>query len=267
MFASAGLLEMLAIFLRDHPAPRQPSSLRLVRVTSAPISPAVCEELEQRLGAPVLVSYSSTEMGLIATALPPPAAHKPGSVGKPFLNLRIVAADGRDAGPGAEGEVWVRGAKLARGYIDDPETNASVLAPGGWFRTGDAGYLDEDGFLFLTGRVNELINRGGEKIAPAEVDAVLLAHPGVRAAAAFAVPDARLGEDVVAAVVPWDGQRLSARELRAWMLDRLSPHKAPRRIWFVEDLPRTALGKVQRSGLRRRWLEQHDPASFTRGAW
>jgi oxalate---CoA ligase len=261
MFPSAGLVGMLVAFLRNQRALRRPSSLRFVRVTAAPVSPTICEELERRLGAPVLDSYSSTEMGLIATALPPPAAHKPGSVGKPFLDLRIVAADGRDADPGVEGEVWVRGAKLSRGYVDDPATNAAVLAPGGWFRTGDLGYLDEDQFLFLTGRLTERINRGGEKIAPAEVDAALLAHPGVQAAAAFAVPDAQLGEDIAAAVVPRDGQHLSARELRAWMLARLSPHKVPRRIWFVDDLPRTALGKVQRAELSRRWLKERDQTS------
>jgi acyl-CoA synthetase (AMP-forming)/AMP-acid ligase II len=260
MFPSARLVDMLVTHLRTQPARPQPSSLRFVRVTAAPISPAVCAELARRLGAPVLDSYSSTEMGLIATALPPPAPHKPGSVGKPFLELRVVETDGSDADPGVEGEIWVWGAKLARGYLDDPETNAAVLTSDGWFRTGDVGYLDDDGFLFLTGRLSERINRGGEKIAPAEVDAALLAHPAVSAAAAFAVPDARLGEDIVAAVELRDGQRVSARDLRAWMLARLSPPKVPRRIWFVNDLPRTALGKVQRAELRQQWLEQHDPA-------
>ena len=143
------------------------------------------------------------------------------------------------------------------GYLDDAETNAAAPRPDGWHRTGDIGYVDGDGFLFLTGRLDEMINRGGEKIAPAEVDECLGAHPAVRAAAAFAVPDARWGEDLAAAVVLEAGQRLSAWELRAWALQRLSPHKAPRRIWFVPDLPRTALGKVRRSELRRLWLDQH----------
>jgi oxalate---CoA ligase len=259
MFPSAGLLETLATFLRGQPQPVRPLSLRLVRVTAAPIAAALCEELEQRLGAPVLNSYSSTETGLIATALPPPARHKRGSVGQPMIELRVVAADERTAGPGVEGEIWVCGAKFAAGYLDDPERNAAVLRPGGWFRTGDLGYLDDEGFLFLTGRLSQLINRGGLKVAPAEVDAVLMAHPAVQAAAAFAVPDARLGEDIVAAVVARDGERPRTRELRAWMLGRLGAHKVPRRIWFVGELPRTALGKVQREELRRRWLEEHAP--------
>jgi acyl-CoA synthetase (AMP-forming)/AMP-acid ligase II len=152
------------------------------------------------------------------------------------------------------GEIWVRGPKVVSGYLDDPEATAGAFLPGGWYRTGDTGYLDDEGFLFVTGRLNELINRGGDKIAPAEVDGALLAHPAVRDAAAFAVPDKRLGEDVVAAVVLNDGQTATPRELRRWLLNRLSPHKAPRRIWFVPELPRTATGKVQRGVLSERFL-------------
>ena len=131
-----------------------------------------------------------------------------------------------------------------------------MLLPDDWFRTGDVGYLDEDGFLFLTGRVNELINRGGAKIAPTEVDDVLLAHPAVASAAVFAVPDERLGEDVVAAVILHEGTSLTPRELRHWTLDRLAPHKAPRRIWFVDELPLTASGKVRRGVLKARFLAE-----------
>jgi oxalate---CoA ligase len=256
MFPSAGLLEVLAAFLRRQP-PVGPSSLRLVRVTAAPVAQAVCEEVAQRLGAPVLTSYSATETGLIATALPPPARHQPGSVGRPIVDVRIVDADERSADPGAEGEIWVRGPKFAAGYLDDPERNAAALRPSGWFRTGDVGYLDDDGFLFLTGRLSQLINRGGYKIAPAELDAALMEHPAVAAAAVFAVPDARLGEDVVAAVVPANGRQPSARDLRAWLLGRLSAPKVPRQIWFVDSLPRTTLGKVRRDELRRRWLAEN----------
>ena len=147
----------------------------------------------------------------------------------------------------------MRGPRIITAYIDDPIANETTFMPDGWFRTGDLGFLDSDGFLFITGRVKELINRGGTKIAPGEVDTVLLAHPAVRAAAAFPAPDARLGEDIVAAVVLEPGQSLSPRALRSWMLDRLAPYKVPRRIWFVDDLPRTASGKVQRGELARRW--------------
>ncbi|MFN8589814.1 MAG: AMP-binding protein [Thermomicrobiales bacterium] len=258
MFPSAGLVELLVAYLREQPAPRRSSSLRFVRVTAAPIAVAVCEELAQRLDAPVLNCYSATETGLVATALPPPAMQKSGSVGRPVQDIRIVAADGSDAVPGEEGEIWVRAAKLSRGYLDDPPTNAAVLAPGGWFRTGDIGSLDEAGFLFLAGRLSERINRGGAKISPEEVDAVLLAHPAIEAAAVFAVPDARLGEDIVAAVKRRGDHHPSARDIRAWLLTRLSPLKVPRRIWFVAELPRTALGKVQRAELCRQWLDQQE---------
>jgi acyl-CoA synthetase (AMP-forming)/AMP-acid ligase II len=258
MFPSAGLTEVLTRFLRGRPTLSRPPALRFVRITAAPIAAAVCDELERRLGVPVLPSYSTTETGLIATALPLPARHPPGSVGRPILDLRIVGPAGDDLAPGATGEIWVRGDKLFAGYLDDPERNAAVLRPGGWFRTGDIGHQDEEGFLFLTGRLSELVNRGGAKIAPAEVDAVLTGHPAVRAAATFGVPDERLGEDLVAAVVLEPGRRASARELRTWMLAQLSPHKVPRRLWFVSDLPRTELGKVQRSALSRLWQGRPD---------
>ena len=261
MFPSAGLVEVLIRFLRARPALEPPPALRLVRVTAAPIFDETCDELGQRLGATVLNSYSATETGLIATVLPPPAAHRRGSVGRPILNVKVVDAVGGAMVGRAAGEIWVRTADIFAGYIADAEANEAALLEGGWYRTGDVGYLDEDEFLYLTGRVSELINRGGNKIAPAEVDAVLCAHPAVRAAGAFAIPDARWGEDVAAAVVLADGQRLSAWELRAWALERLSPHKTPRHIWFVPDVPRTALGKVQRSELRRQWFEQHATAA------
>ena len=149
----------------------------------------------------------------------------------------------------------MRGLRVVAGYLDNPEATAAAFLPGGWYRTGDTGYLDNEGFLFVMGRLNELINRGGDKIAPAEVDGALLAHPAVRDAAAFAVADKRVGEDIVAAVVPSHGHTATPRDLRRWMLCRLSPHKVPRRVWFVDALPRTATVKVQResspSALRR----------------
>ncbi|MGH2615553.1 MAG: class I adenylate-forming enzyme family protein [Thermomicrobiales bacterium] len=252
MHAAAGFLEVLTRYLRNHPL-SQPSSFRFSRVTAAPIAPEIVDELAMRLGAPILPGYSMSETGLIATALPPPAPYKPGSTGKPMEEIRIVDEDGKDVGQGVAGEVWVGGPRIASRFSQDSELNALALTSPGWFRTGDVGYLDEDGFLFLTGRLNELINRGGAKIAPIEVDEVLLAHPAVAAAAAFAVADELLGEDIVAAVVVNDGTAVTHRELRRWMLDRLSLVKVPRRIWFVDDLPRTQSGKVQRGVLRERY--------------
>jgi acyl-CoA synthetase (AMP-forming)/AMP-acid ligase II len=255
--ASAGFLELLARFVRRNPPLSPPESLRFVRVTAAAIAPEVCDELANYLGAPILPSYSSSEAGRISMALPPPATNKPGSAGQPVQEVKIADTTGAAVDAGTYGEIWVRGPRIFSGYLDDPAVNAEVLLPDGWFRTGDTGYLDGDGFLYVTGRVDEVINRGGDKVAPVEVDAVLLAHPAVRAAAAFAVPDERLGEDIVAAVVLDNGAMASPLELRRWLLDRLSAHKVPRRIWFVDDLPCTATGKVRRGELARLWRVDH----------
>jgi acyl-CoA synthetase (AMP-forming)/AMP-acid ligase II len=256
MSTSAGYLEVLARSFRQRPPRSMRPSLRFVQVTAAPIAPETCRALERQLGAPILPRYSSTEAGAIAMTLPPPARAKPGSVGQPVQEVRIVGPDEEDVAPGQEGEIWVRGPRVMSGYLDDAEATAAALLPGGWYRTGDVGYLDEDGFLFLTGRRNELINRGGEKIAPAEVDGILQTHPAIAEAATFAVPDARLGEDIVAAVVLREGVTIRAWELRAWLLERLSPAKVPRRFWIVEDLPRTETGKVRRGALRERFLDR-----------
>jgi acyl-CoA synthetase (AMP-forming)/AMP-acid ligase II len=257
MSVSAGFLELLAHLLRGRPSAPGPSSLRFVQVTSAPISAAACDELARRLGAPILPRYSSTEAGGIAMTFPPPAKGKPGSAGQLLQEVRIVDALGSPVRSGTDGEIWVRGPKVSSGYVDDPAATAAAFLPDGWFRTGDVGHLDEEGFLFLTGRANELVNRGGDKIAPMEVDAVLRSHPAVHDAAAFAVPDTLLGEDIVAAVVLEHGQTTTARELRAWMIDRLSRHKVPRRIWFLDALPYTSTGKVQRGKLADRFIAGH----------
>jgi acyl-CoA synthetase (AMP-forming)/AMP-acid ligase II len=257
MHSGAGFLELLARHLRGQP-PNAPSSLRFVRVTAAAISPAVCDELERYLGAPILPAYSTSETGLVATTLPDPDWRKPDSVGRLVQEVRIVDESGREVPPGEDGEVWIRGESVISGYLDDPTLNASAILSDGWFRVGDVGHLDADGFLFLTGRVNELINRGGFKISPSEIDAVLRSHPAVREAATFAVPDERLGQDIVAAVVPEPELTTSARSLRQWMLARLTPHKVPRRIWFLPGaaLPRTPSGKVKRSELAHRYLAE-----------
>jgi hypothetical protein len=146
------------------------------------------------------------------------------------------------------GEVVVRGPTLMPGYDDDAAANAAAFVDG-WFRTGDQGYLDAGGYLFITGRLKELINRGGEKVAPAEVEAVLAMHPSVLHAAAFAVPDAALGEVVGAAVVLRPGHTLDELALRHWAAERLAEYKVPRRIVAVAALPKGPTGKVQRVGL------------------
>jgi acyl-CoA synthetase (AMP-forming)/AMP-acid ligase II len=170
--------------------------------------------------------------------------------------MRIVDEHAEPLALQQHGEIVVRGPQVFPGYLDDPEANTRTFLPGGWFRTGDIGYFDDAGYLYLSGRLREIINRGGEKIVPREVDDVLLAHPAVADAAVFAVPDPLLGEDVVAAVVLKPGASASPRALRSWMLDRLVSYKVPRRVWLVESLHRTTTGKVQRGELARRWSER-----------
>ncbi|MCC7021925.1 MAG: AMP-binding protein [Thermomicrobiales bacterium] len=236
------------------------SRLRALRVGAQPMTPGTLERAEESLRATILESYGMTEASYITASGPGVRDRRAGASGKPLgCAVRVIGDDGRDLPAGQPGAITIRGATLFSGYLDDPEANAAAFLPGGWFRTGDIGVLDEAGYLHLRGRANELINRGGEKIAPAEVDRALLSHPAVAEAATFAVPDDRLGEDIVAAVVPRAGLSPSARELRGWLLDQLSPAKVPRRVWFVERLPRTASGKVQRRELARRWQEAFLP--------
>ena len=224
---------------------------RFVRSGAAPLPSGMAAQLEAAFAAPVVEGYGLTETAPIVTSVPlPPRPIKPGSVGVATgCAVAVVTEDGVHLGAGERGEIAVRGPNVMGGYEDDPAANAAAFLPGGWFRTGDLGHLDADGYLFLDGRVKELINRGGEKVAPGEVDAVLLAHPRVARAAAFAMPDERLGEEVAAAVVLGDGAGVDEGELRAFAAERLAPFKVPRRVVVVDDLPTGATGKVRRAGL------------------
>jgi acyl carrier protein len=182
----------------------------------------------------------------------PPLTRKPGSVGRPAgPEVAIMGGDHRLLGPGEDGEVVIRGANVMAGYRDNPEADAVAFVDG-WFRTGDQGRFDADGYLTLTGRLKEIINRGGEKVAPREIDEALLEHPGVAQAVAFAVPDRRLGEQVAAAVVARPGHDLQERALRGFLAERLAPYKVPRRILVVAELPKGPTGKLQRIGLAER---------------
>src|SRR5215212_4179247 len=178
------------------------SRLRAVRLGAQPLPPGTVERAERSLRTLIFDGYGMTEASYITGGGPGAEDRREGSCGRPVsTEVRVLDEEDRELPPEAIGAIVIRGPTLFPGYFDDPETNAALFLPGGWFRTGDLGYLDRDGFLFLTGRVHELINRGGAKIAPVEVDHTLLRHPAVADAAAFGVPDTRLGEDIVAAVV------------------------------------------------------------------
>lgn len=226
------------------------SPLRLLRSVAAPLPPDLMRELEAGFGVPVIQTFGMTEAApLITTNRLPPGRRKPGSTGTPCgCDVAVLDAAGERLPPGATGEVAVRGPNVFAGYEDDPETNARVFRRG-WFLTGDVGRFDDDGFLFLTGRVKEMINRGGEKIAPAEVEEAAARHPAVAQAAAFAVPHPTLGEDVGLAVVPRHGQPVDRDELRGHLAAQLSRFKLPAVVLVLDELPRCPIGKVRRREL------------------
>ncbi len=231
-------------------------SLRFIRSSSAALPPPVMAALEEVFGVPVIESYGMTEAAHQMASNPlPPHPRKPGSVGLAAgPEVAILDADGSAQETGRIGEIAIRGPNVMRGYEENPEANAAAFCRG-WLRTGDQGWRDADGYLFITGRLKELINRGGEKIAPREVDEVLLAHPAIRQAVAFAVPHSSLGEDLAAAVVLRPQAVCDEAELRAFAFDRLPAFKVPSRIIFVSEVPRGATGKIQRIGLADRLAE------------
>ncbi|HEU0075765.1 MAG TPA: acyl--CoA ligase [Dehalococcoidia bacterium] len=226
------------------------TKLRFIRSSSASLPPTVMAELEETFGAPVIEAYGMTEAShQMATNQLPPGQRKPGAVG---LGAGVEVAIMDDAGTllerGATGEVVIKGGNVTSGYENNPDANESAFSDG-WFRTGDQGYQDPDGFLFLTGRLKEIINRGGEKVSPREVDEVLLQHPAVAQAVAFGVPHERLGEEVAAAVVLAEGATADEKELREYASKQLADFKTPKHIIILEDIPKGATGKVQRIGL------------------
>ncbi len=227
----------------DRPAGTE--RLRFVRSCSAALSPAQMELMEQRLGVPVLEAYGMTEASHQMASNPlPPGERVPGSVGRGTgVEVGILDDAGHELPPGASGEVCVRGPNVTDGYENNPEANAASFT-GGWFRTGDLGTLNEGGYLRLLGRIKELINRGGEKISPREIDEVLEAHPAVTEAVTFGVPHPTWGEDVAAAVVL--GSPVTEKELLAFARTKLADYKVPRRLHIVESIPKGPTGKVQR---------------------
>jgi len=224
------------------------NSLRLIVSSSASLPAGVSRGLETLLGVGLTEQYALSETGVIAINIPP----RQGSVGFPVIeHVAILDEDGHFPGEGNTGEIVVKGDTVFSGYEDAPEENAAAFTDG-WFRTGDMGYLDRDGYLFLSGRKKELINKGGEKISPEEIDTVLKSHPRVRDAMTFGIADPVLGEDIGAMVVPAD-DALTETDLRRFLLDRLVQFKIPRKIWFVDEIPRTSTGKLYRSAGTRKY--------------
>jgi len=226
--------------------------LRFIRSSSSALPRSVLQELEATFNAPVIESYGLTECGMIACNPLPPGQRKVGSVGVPTLvELAVRDESGALLEPIQTGEVVVRGACVMNGYEDSAAVNEESFT-GGWFKTGDQGFLDTNGYLFLTGRLKEIINRGGEKIAPLEVDEALMDHPAVEQAVTFGVPNELLGEEVAAAVVLHLESTATEKEIREFVSKRLADFKVPRQILILTEIPKGSFGKIQRNGLAKR---------------
>ena len=231
--------------------------LRFIRSSSSSLPPQVMEALEKTFDVPVVESYGMTEASHQMASNPlPPAARFAGSVGiAAGPEVAIMDEIGNLLAAGELGEVVIRGRNVTKGYEANPNANAKAFT-NGWFRTGDQGVIDKDGYLRLTGRLKELINRGGEKISPLEIDTVIMDHPAVAQVVTFGVPHDKLGEDVAAAVVLREGLACDERELRAFVGSRIADFKVPRRIVFLTEIPKGATGKLQRIGLHEKLADK-----------
>ena len=236
--------------MRSNPEQARAAKLRFIRSSSASLPPQVMAELEEVFAAPVIEAYGMTEAAHQMASNPlPPRARKPGAVGIAAGPEIAVMDDTNTLLPQGEvGEVVIRGPNVTPGYDNNPEANAKAFTDG-WFRTGDQGMLDEEGYLFLTGRLKEQINRGGEKISPLEIDVVLLDHPAIAQACTFGIPHEKLGEEVGAAVVLRSDMTATEAEIRDFASSRLAAFKVPRRVLVMDDIPKGATGKIQRIGL------------------
>ena len=224
--------------------------LRFIRSSSSSMPPQVIREMEEVFGAPLIESYGMTEATHQMASNPlPPAVRKPGSVGiAAGPEVAIMADDGTLLPRGGTGEIVIRGPNVTAGYESNPKANAEAFTHG-WFRTGDQGVMDEDGYVTLTGRLKEIINRGGEKISPREVDEILMDHPAVAQVVCFGMPHPKLGEEVAAAVVLREGQTATERDLQAFVAGRAAEFKVPKKILVMDEIPKGATGKLQRIGL------------------
>jgi acyl-CoA synthetase (AMP-forming)/AMP-acid ligase II len=229
--------------LLKNPIPSPKPEIRFIRSCSSPLSPKTFHELEAALGAPVLEAYAMTEAAHQMTSNPlPPGQRKPGSVG---------------LGQGVE--IKILNDACDEGYLNNPTANASSFTKGGFFRTGDQGFQDAEGYVIITGRIKELINKGGEKISPIELDNVIAQHPAVSEAVSFAIEDEMYGQDVGLAIVIKEGQTLNAGELKSWLTDRVAKFKMPKKIFFTDIMPKTATGKIQRRLVAEAMLKKEQP--------
>ncbi|MGA8764121.1 MAG: acyl--CoA ligase [Candidatus Sulfotelmatobacter sp.] len=244
------------LLARTHQKPAESASLRFIRSCSAPFSPGLIHKIEELFGVPFVEAYGMTEAAHQMTSNPlPPRHRKPGSVGVGAgLRICIMDKEGNHLGTGQRGEVAIQGANVFRGYENNPEANARAFV-NGWFRTGDEGLLDADCYLHLTGRIKDIIIRGGENIAPHEVDEVLLRHPAVAAAVTFGCAHPILGEEVAAAVVLHEPHGATESALIKHCCEFLAEYKSPKKIYLVKSIPTTATGKIRRRAVAAALLD------------
>jgi len=218
--------------LLKNPAPSPMPSIRFIRSCSSPLSPTVFYQLEEKFKAPVLEAYAMTEAAHQMTSNPlPPAKRKPGTVGLgQGVEVKILNEAGDELPQGSEGEICIRGENVTKGYLNNAAANAGAFTKGGFFRTGDQGKKDEDGYVVITGRIKELINKGGEKISPIELDNVLATHPAVAEAVSFAIPDDFYGQDIGVAIVIKSGAKLVQEEMKSWVSEKLAKFKIPKKV-------------------------------------
>lgn len=238
---------MNSILLKS-PPPKPLPYIRFIRSCSSPLAPATFHQIESTFGAPVLEAYAMTEAAHQMTSNPlPPAKRKPGSVGLgQGVDIKILDDNGDEVPQGKEGEISIKGENVTNGYLNNLAANASSFTKSGYFRTGDQGKKDEDGYIIITGRIKELINRGGEKISPIEIDSALLSHETVQEAVSFAIEHEILGQVPGAAVVFKEGKQVGVEELKRFLGEKLAAFKIPTKIYVTKHMPKTATGKIQR---------------------
>ena len=219
------------ILLRNPPPSKIPK-IRFIRSCSSPLSPKTFHELEKAFNAPVLEAYAMTEGAHQITSNPlPPAKRYPGSVGiGQGVEVKILDQTGTEVPQGSEAEICIRGENVTKGYLNNPEANKTSFTKDGFFRTGDQGKQDEDGYVIITGRIKELINKGGEKISPVEIDNVVAQNPSVAEAVSFAIADEMYGQDIGLALVLKDGAKATPEDLREWIATKVAKFKVPKQV-------------------------------------
>ncbi|MDP2134478.1 MAG: acyl--CoA ligase [Sulfuritalea sp.] len=227
--------------------------LRFLRSSSSSMPPQVIAELEEIFHAPLIEAYGMTEAAHQMASNPlPPKARKPGTVGLAAgPEVEIMDEAGNVLPPNTIGEIVIRGMNVTAGYESNPKANAEAFS-NGWFRTGDQGIKDAEGYVALTGRLKEIINRGGEKISPREIDEIIMDHPAVSQVVCFAVPHPKLGEEVGAAVVLKEGASATEKDIQAFVATRVADFKVPKKVLILPEIPKGATGKLQRIGLAQK---------------